>query len=130
MRSAVYRWCLWVAAGCLAAAAIFELASYVTASIALANSGLKPELQQAFRALWLGAALQSLLLAAIFAVAGWRPGAVSRPVILLCGLLPIASSALYFTLAGSGWGQSLSGLAAVAVLVGALVGTPAAKSPA
>lgn len=126
MRSAAYRWCLWIAAGCLAAAAAAQLAGYVTAAIAVANSGLEPDLQQSFRALWLGAALQSLLLAAIFGVAGWRPGAVSRAVVLLCGLLPIASSALFFTLAGSGWGQALAGLAALAVVAGALLGPPQA----
>lgn len=127
MRAAAYRWCLWVAAACLAVAALFQLASYLTASIAVANSGLEPGLQQSFRALWLGSALQSMLLALIFGVAGWRPGAVSRAVVLLCGLLPIASAALFFTLVGSGWGQSLAATAAIAVVVGSLIGKAAAE---
>ena len=130
MRAAAYRGCLWVAAACLAVAALFQLASYFTASIAVANSGLEPGLQQSFRALWLGSALQSMLLALIFGVAGWRPGAVSRAVVLLCGLLPIASAALFFTLVGSGWGQSLTALAAIAVVAGSLIGTAAGKVPA
>jgi len=121
MKIKIFQWCLYVAAGCLAVAGIFELLSYVTASIALSSSSLQPDLQQSFRALWLGSALQSLLLAAIFALAGWRPGWVSRPVVVLCGLLPIASSALFFSLVGSGWGQMLSALAAAAVLLGALL---------
>jgi len=128
MRRAVYRWCLWVAATCLAAAAAYQFTSYFTASIAVANSGLEPALRQAFSALWLGAGLQSLLLAAIFAVAGWRPGAVSRGVVLLCGLLPIASSALFFTQAGSGLGQALTSLAAFAVVLAALIGTTPART--
>jgi len=130
MRSAAYRWCLWIAAGCLAAAAVAQLAGYLTASIAVANSGLEPDLRQSFRALWLGAALQSLLLAAIFGIAGWRPGAVSRAVILLCGLLPIAGAALFFTMVGNGWGQSLAALAAIAVVTGALIGAAATKASA
>lgn len=121
MTKSLFRWCLFVAAGCLALAAVFQLGSYVAASVAVANSGLRPELQQSFRALWLGSALQSVLLAGVFALAGFRPGWVSRPVVVLCGLLPIASAALFFTLVGSGWGQALSGLAALAVAIAALL---------
>lgn len=121
MLTRAFQWCLYVAAACLAAAAIFGLMSYVSVSIAVGNSGLKPELAQSFRAHWLGSALQSLLLAGLLALAGWRPGSISRSAIVFCGLLPIASAALFFTLVGSGWGQALSGIAAAAVLLGALL---------
>lgn len=121
MTKSLFRWCLFVAAGCLALAAVFQLGSYVAASVAVANSGLRLELQQSVRALWLGAALQSLFLAGLFALAGSRPGWVSRPVVVLCGLLPIASAALFFALVGSGWGQAMSGLAALAVAIAALL---------
>jgi|JI10StandDraft_1071094.scaffolds.fasta_scaffold896360_1 hypothetical protein len=121
MRTTAFRWCLYVAAGCLLLAALFQVTHYVTVSIAVANSGLKPGLQQEFRALWLGAATQSFLLAVILAVAGWRPGWISRAVVVLCGLLPIASSALFYSLVGSGWGQALSGLAAAAIVLSALL---------
>lgn len=125
MRTTAFRWCLYLAAGCLALSAISQSGRYVMASIALANSGLKLDLQQSFRALWLGAAMQSFLLAVIVAVAGWRPGWISRPVVMLCSLLPIASSALFYSLVGSGLGQALSGLAAVAIVASALFWPPA-----
>jgi hypothetical protein len=116
-----FRWCLYVAAAALAVSAIFQLTRYVTASIAVANSGLRPELAQSFRALWLASALQSLLLAVIVALAGARPRWFSRPAVVLCGLLPIVSAALFFTLVGSGAGQILSGAAAVAIALAALL---------
>lgn len=121
MSGKVFRWCLFVAATCLALDGTFQLVGYVKAAVAVTNSGLEPLLQRSFRALWLGAALQSFVLATVFAVAGWRPAWISRPVVVLCGLLPIASSALFFSLVGSGAGQILAALAALAVLVGAML---------
>lgn len=135
MLERVFRCCQLLAAGCLVVAAGFQIVGYVTASIAVANSGLEPYLQRSFRALWLGSALQSLLLAAIFLLAGLRPRWISRPVVVLCGLLPIASSTLFFAFVGSGWGQALSGLSALAVLGAALIwpkpeAEPLASGPA
>jgi len=85
---------LGTAAGCLLVVAILHAGGYAVASIAVANSGLKPEYQAMFRGLWLGFSLQSLVVAAILGLATLRPSAVSRPALVLCGLLPLVGGAM------------------------------------
>ncbi len=92
---------------------------YVTASIAVVNSGLTPDLQRSFRALWLGFSLQALVTALVVLIAALWPRSISAPVLLICALLPALNSALLFSYRGSLAGGSLLGLGALLVIAGA-----------
>lgn len=101
-------------------------AGYVTASIAVRNSGLAPYFQKAFRALWLGYALQALVVAGLLALAALWPTSVSRAVLLLASLLPLVTGALLAYHLDSVLGSLLLLLAVLLLGVGvALRGGPA-----
>jgi hypothetical protein len=85
---------LFTGAGGLLLLAAIHGAGYAAVVLASRNSGLTPWFQGAFRALWLGYALQLAVIAAILAAAAWKPGSVSRAVTILCGLLPLPTGLL------------------------------------
>ncbi len=88
------RYLLSAAAACLLLVSLLHAGGYAVASIAVANSGLKPEYQAMFRGLWMGFSVQALVVAAILAISAFRPNAVSRPAMVLCGLLPMIGGAM------------------------------------
>lgn len=126
----VSRWLLFGGALVLFVVTLYHATGYVTASIAVANSGLTPDLKQAFRALWLGMSLQALITALVVLIAALRPWSVSRPVLLICALLPGLSAALLFSYRGSLVGASLLALGALLVVAGAALRPRAPLVPA
>jgi len=128
-RERLAAWLLWLAAACLLLVAIVHAAGYLTASIAVANSGLEPWLRKAFRALWLGFSLQAALVALVLGIAGWRPRAISPPVLAICGLMPVLSGVLLFWFLESVFGVALSLLAALGLLAGTALAPRAVASP-
>ena len=85
---------LFAGSGGLLFLAAIHSAGYAAVVLASRNSGLTPWFQGAFRALWLGYALQLAVIAAILAAAAWKPGTVSKAVTILCGLLPLPTGLL------------------------------------
>jgi hypothetical protein len=100
---------------------------YVTTSIAIANSGLKPEIQQTFRTLWFGYLLQLVVIAGVLLVAALRAGSVAKSVVLILALLPLLNATLLFTYGVSTAAASLMGLGSVLVLIGAIAHPGAAR---
>jgi len=110
----------------LVAAAVHAI-GYVTTSIAIANSGLKPEVQQAFRSLWYGYLLQLVVIAGVLLVAALRAGSVAKSVVLILALLPLLNATLLFAYDVSKGAASLMGLGSVLVLLGAIAHSGAAR---
>jgi hypothetical protein len=126
----VSRWLLFGGAIVLFVVTLYHAAGYISASIAVNNSGLSPDLKQAFRALWLGMSLQALITALVVLIAAFRPWSVSRPVLLICALLPGLSAALLFSFRGNLVGASLLALGALLVIAGAALRGRAPQAPA
>lgn len=110
----------------LVAAAVHSI-GYVTTSIAIANSGLKPEIQQTFRSLWYGYLLQLVVIAGVLLVAALRAGSVAKSVVLILALLPLLNAALLFAYGVSTAAAALMGLGSVLVLLGAIAHSGAAR---
>jgi hypothetical protein len=121
IRNTSFRWCMLVGAAALLGVALYYGFGYVGLNIAVGNSGLKPFYQQTMRALWLGYCLQSTLLGMLFTVAAMRPHWLSRPVLVICGLLPLAEGVLAMSFTGSYWLMLMLFCAAIFVLLGALL---------
>lgn len=128
MRNKVFRWCMLIAAASLGGVAVFYFANYVVLAIALGNSGVQPFLQDSIRAMWLTFGCQALLIGALYALAAWKPRAVSRTVVVLLGLLQLVEAILLFHFAGSGTVALLLVATAVFVLLGALLWPPASSA--
>jgi hypothetical protein len=110
-----------IGAAALLGVALYYGFGYVGLNIAVGNSGLKPFYQQTMRALWLGYCLQASLLGMLFTVAALRPHWISRPLLVICGLLPLAEGILALSFAGSYWLMMMLFCAAIFVLIGALL---------
>ncbi len=102
-------------------AGAIHLTQYAAATLVLRNSVLTPWFQQSFRAPWLGHSLQYAVIALILAVAALRPGSVSNPVTVLCGLLPLVSGLLLSAFNGSLFGTAILLAAAILIISGALL---------
>lgn len=121
VRDSSFRWCMLIGAGALLGVALYYGFGYVGLNIAVGNSGLKPFYQQTMRALWLGYCLQASLLGILFTIAALRPHWISKPVLVICGLLPLAEGILALSFAGSYWLMMMLFCASIFVLVGALL---------
>lgn len=119
MRATLFRYSMLGSSAALIAIAVYYFFGYLGVSIAVGNNGLKPYYVQSIRALWLGFCLQSGLLGLLFALAALRPHAVSRPVMVICGLLPMFEAVLLFSFTGSFVGMLLVSGAALLVLLAA-----------
>jgi hypothetical protein len=137
MRSTLFRYAMLGSSAALIAIAVYYFFGYLGVSIAVGNNGLKPYYVQSIRALWLGFCLQSGLLGLLFALSALRPQAISRPVMVICGLLPMFEAVLLFSFTGSFVGMLLVSAAALLVLVAAALwpatplppAAPAASAP-
>ena len=94
VRVTSFRWCMVIGACALLGVAVYYLVGYVGLNIAVENAGLTVFYRQAIRALWIGYTLQASLLGLLFIVAALRPHWISRPVLVICGLLPLAEGLL------------------------------------
>ena len=119
LRDTSFRWCMLIGAAALLGVALYYGFGYIGLNIAVGNSGLKPFYQQTMRALWLGYCMQACLLGILFSVAAVRPHWISRPLLVICGLLPLAEGVLALSFAGSYWLMILLFCAALFILVGA-----------
>lgn len=124
------RWLLLGGAVVLFIVTLHHAAGYVTASIAVANSGLTPELKQSVRALWLGFSLQALVTALVVLIAAFRPLSISAPVLVICALLPALNAALLFSYRGNLTGAALLAAGGLLVIAGAALRPRAPKVPA
>jgi len=129
IRHSSFRWCMVVGAVALLGVAVYYLVTYVGLKIAVTNAGLTPFYQEMIRALWIGYCLQASLLGLLFIVAALRPHWISRPLIVICGLLPLAEAVLGFSLTGSYWLMMLLSCAALFVLVGAALWPNTPETP-
>ncbi len=129
MRTATFRWAMLIAATALLIVGLFYLIRFWDASIAFANSGMQPFYRQTARALWLGFCLQAGLLAVLFSIAALHPRAISRPMLVICGLMPICQGVLMLTLMHSLLGLAALTIATLALLTGAML-WPSAESVA
>jgi hypothetical protein len=121
MRTRSFRYCMLIGAAALAGVAVYYFVTYVAVGIALSNNGIQPFYRQSIRALWLGFGCQSLLLALLYAIVAWRPHAVSREVIVICGLLQLVEAVLLFAFSGNHVAEALLAAAAVFVLIGSVL---------
>ncbi len=121
IRRQSFQWCMIVGACALLGVAVYYLATFIGLNIAVANAGLTPFYQQMIRAMWIGYCIQASLLGLLFIVAALRPHWISRPPIVICGLLPLAEAVLGFSFTGSYVLMMLLACAALFVLVGAVL---------
>ncbi|MET0292491.1 MAG: hypothetical protein ABW136_09005 [Steroidobacteraceae bacterium] len=119
VRETSFRWCMVIGAGALLGVAIYYLVTYVGLNIAVQNAGLTTFYQQTIRAMWIGYTLQASLLGVLFLVAAFRPHWISRPVLVICGLLPLAEAVLGMSYTGSYVLMLMLACAALFVLLGA-----------
>ncbi len=119
VRETSFRWCMVIGAAALLGVAIYYLVTYVGLNIAVQNAGLTVFYQQTIRAMWIGYTLQASLLGILFLIAAFRPHWISRPVLVICGLLPLAEAVLGMSFTGSYYLMMSLALAALFVLVGA-----------
>lgn len=80
-------------------------------------------MRSAVRAVWLLYASHLVLIAAILIYAALRPGAVTGPLLVLCGLVPAVDALVTLTFVGAFPGNALLGLAAVLVFGAVARGT-------
>jgi hypothetical protein len=118
MKKKLFRYCMLVGAASLLGMTVFYLVTYWGLTIAIGNSGLKPFYQQMIRALWLSFGLQASLLGVLYLIVAYRPRTVSREVVVICGLIPLAEAVLVMSLTGSYVAMLLLSVAAVFVLLG------------
>ena len=128
MKNKLFRYCMLVGAASLIGMTVFYLVTYLGLSIAVGNSGLKPFYQQMIRALWLSFGLQSVLLGVLYLVVAYRPRAVSREVVVICGLVPLAEAVLVMSFTGSYIAMLLLSIAAIFVLFGSTLWPKAAAA--
>jgi hypothetical protein len=121
VRHTSFRWCMVIGACALLGVAVYYLLEYIGLKIAVTNAGLTPHYQNLIRAMWIGYCAQASLLGLLFVVAALRPHWISRPLIVICGLVPLAEAVLGFSYTGSYWLMMLLAVAAVFVLIGALL---------
>lgn len=120
-RQKVGRGSLLLGAGLLLALSVYQVVSYFGASFALANSGLAPFYRSSFKALWLGMALQTALVAVLVVVGALQPARLSGPALVITSLIPLAGAALLAAFLASFVGAVLLAAAALLVLTGALL---------
>jgi hypothetical protein len=110
-----------IGACALLGVAVYYLFTYVGLKIAVTNAGLTPFYQNIIRAMWIGYCAQASLLGLLFIVAAMRPHWISRPLIVICGLVPLAEAVLGFSYTGSFALMMMLAAAALFVLLGAVL---------
>lgn len=80
-------------------------------------------MRSAFRAVWLLYASHLVLVAAILIYAALRPGAVTGPLLFICGLVPAIDALVLLVFVGAFPGNGLLGLAAVLIFGAVARGT-------
>jgi hypothetical protein len=116
-RAVLARAALLASAVVLIAGGAVHAVAFPGAAAAAARSTLPQFFAGAFRGLWLGDSVTSVLLGLTFAVLAIAPQLASRTVILLLGLQPLGLAVILFSTMGDfppGYLMSFAGLAAIA----------------
>jgi len=121
VRNTSFRGCMLIGAFALLGAAIFYGFSYIGVSSVIRTANFTPFYAESIRALWIGFCLQAALLGVLLIVAAVRPHWISRPLVIICGLMPLAQAVLALSSTGSIVGMGLMFVAAIFVLIGALL---------
>jgi hypothetical protein len=124
VRHTTFRWCMLVGAAALLGVCLYYAFKYYGLNIAVTNAGLTDYYQKMIRAMWVGYCAQAGLLGVLFIVAAVRPHWISRPLIVICGLVPLAEAVLGFSATGSFTLMMVLTAAAVFVLIGAVLWPP------
>jgi hypothetical protein len=125
-RARIARWLLLSSAALLFAIAILTAIGYVPANIALRNSGIQPLYHDLFRAMWLGFAVETLLIAALAWMGARKPAAAANWVLAACGWFVALQALLALILGKHPLAAIALAVAAVLLLVGAAFRKPAA----
>ncbi len=121
VRLTTFRVCMIIGGLALLTAAVFYGFGYIGVSSVIRTANFTTFYAESIRTFWLGYCLQSGLLGILFIVAAMRPHWISRPMVTICGLLPLAQAVLALSNTHSQLGMALMFLAAIFVLVGALL---------
>ena len=120
-RNSSFRTCMLIGAFALLAAAVFYGFSYIGVSSVIRTANFTPFYAASIRSLWMGYCLQSALLGVLFIVAALRPQWISRPLVVICGLMPLSQAVLALSSTGNLVGMGLMFIAAIFVLIGAML---------
>jgi len=122
MKITLYRYCMLIAAFALLALAIISFITFPGVVNELSKSNdMSPFHRNSIRGLWLTFASQNLLFALLYFLVASRPRAMSREVIVICGLLQLVAAILIFYFASSTTSMYLLSVAALLVLVGSML---------
>lgn len=106
-----------VATAALHGSAVLELERLLTAP------AISELARSAFRAVWILYSSHLVLIAAMLAYAAARPGAVTGPLLFICGLVPAIDALVLLAFVGAFPGNGLLGLATVLVFGAVARGT-------
>jgi hypothetical protein len=120
MVNRVPRLLLAFAALLLASGSVMHAAAFNKILSAVTNSNLVPFAANSLKALWIADSATCLILAAIFGFVAARPGAATRWVIVLLGLVPLATAALIYKFIGPFIGGHILIVSAAAAIAGGL----------
>lgn len=121
IRNTSFRTCMLLGAAALIGAAIFYGFGYIGVSSVIRTANFTPFYAESIRSLWIGYCLQAALLGVLLIVAAFRPHWISRPLVVICGLMPLAQAVLAMSSTGSLWGMGSMFSAAIFVLIGAML---------
>ena len=130
IRNTSFRWCMVIGAVALLGVAGFYAFTYIGVSSVVRTANFTPFYAQTIRGLWIGYCLQAALLGLLFSVAAFRPHWISQPLLIICGLLPLAQAVLASSFTGSLAPMVLLFLASLFILLGAVLWPKAPVTPA
>jgi len=115
----VSRILLGISAILLAVGAHFHTSAFARASAEVAASNLLAFLGNALKVLWLQDSVITNVLAIIFAVVAIRPTSAPKWIIIILGLVPIATACLVYHFIGNFYGGHVFLAAGIAAILGA-----------
>jgi hypothetical protein len=92
--------------------------AFPKASAALLRVQLPPFFSNSFKALWLADSTTMFVLAAVLATIAIRPSTVTKPVVLLLGMIPLFVAALIYFFLGGFFAAHLLLATAVLIFIG------------
>jgi hypothetical protein len=114
----VSRWAIGAAGVILVGTACLHAIGYRPLIEQLAASSIHPAWLAGLKGLWLVFSLHLIILGALFLAAAIRPSWVTKPVLLIAGLVPATDTVVLFAFVGVFMGTVFLGFAALLVYVG------------
>lgn len=121
----IARWLVLAGSVVLFLTALVHGSGYASLSGAIEQSGAKPLVVSAFKALWLMFSFHLIVLSAVFIAASRSPR--GRRLVLLCSLIPLSDTALLFHFLGVFIGTLAVALATVLFLIGGYLLPPSVQ---